>query len=316
MSSNTLRAKGIIDARRESAELEAEKKRIELEAISPELCDVNAKTARTGLDALKVISLGQGNKDFVDALARQNSELQAKRGEILRELGLSEDALAPHYTCPICEDRGTVDGHYCECFKALVKQLQFDNLCGCAPAKASTFENFDLGFYSGEALTRMTQIYEYCKSWAADFDRDTNSILMCGQTGLGKTHLSLAIANVVVGKGYNVIYSSASNLLSKLEKEKFGRYQGDESPEEMALSCDLLILDDLGTEYTRDFERAAIYNIVNTRLLSALPTIINTNLLYDEIAEKYDKRVYSRLIGNYQPLEFLGEDVRQKMNKI
>ncbi|MDO5448108.1 MAG: ATP-binding protein [Clostridia bacterium] len=316
MASNIERAKGIINTRRENAELEAEKKRLELETVSPELCEVNAKIARTGLDALKVITMGQGSKDFVDALAKQNFELQAKRGEILRSLGLSEDALAPHYTCSVCEDKGVVDGHYCDCLKALVRQLQFDNLCSCAPAKASTFENFDLGYYSGEALARMTQIYNYCKSWAADFDKDTNSILMCGQTGLGKTHLSLAIANVVVGKGYNVIYSSASNLLSQLEKEKFGRYTGEDSPEELALSCDLLILDDLGTEYTRDFERAAIYNIVNTRLLSALPTIINTNLLYDEIAEKYDKRVYSRLIGNYQPLEFLGEDVRQKMNKI
>ena len=314
MASNIERAKRIIDARRESAEREAEQKRIELEAISPELCEVNAKIARAGLDALKVLSMGQGGKEFVDSLARQSLELQAKRGEILRGLGLSEDALAPHYTCPACEDKGVADGHYCDCLKALVKQLQFDNLCGCAPAKDSTFENFDLGYYDGEALTRMTQIYNYCKSWASDFGKGSNSILMCGQTGLGKTHLSLAIANVVVSMGYNVIYSSAGNLLSKLEKEKFGRYSGEESPEEMALTCDLLILDDLGTEYTREFERAAIYNIVNTRLLSGLPTIINTNLLYDEIAEKYDKRVYSRLIGSYQPLEFLGEDVRQKKN--
>ena len=314
MSSNIERAKRIIDARRESAEREAEQKRIELEAVSPELFEVNAKIARSGLDALKVLSMGQGGKEFIDNLARQNLELQAKRGEVLRGLGLSEDALAPHYTCPVCEDKGVVDGHYCDCLKALVKQLQFDNLCGCAPAKDSTFENFDLGYYDGEALTRMTQIYNYCKSWASDFGKGSNSILMCGQTGLGKTHLSLAIANVVVAMGYNVIYSSAGNLLSKLEKEKFGRYLGEESPEEMALTCDLLILDDLGTEYTREFERAAIYNIVNTRLLSGLPTIINTNLLYDEIAEKYDKRVYSRLIGSYQPLEFLGEDVRQKKN--
>ena len=314
MASNVERAMKIINARRENAEREAEKKRFELEAVSPELREVNSKITRAGLDAIKVLGMGQGGKEYIDNLARRNRELQERREAILRGVGLPADALAPHYTCPICEDNGTVKGRYCECLKALVKQLQYDNLCGCAPAKESTFENFDLGYYDGEALTRMTQIYNYCKSWASDFGRDSNSILMCGQTGLGKTHLSLAIANVVVAMGYNVIYSSAGNLLSKLEKEKFGRYTGEESPEEMVLSCDLLVLDDLGTEYTREFERAAIYNIVNTRLLSGLPTIINTNLLYDEIAEKYDKRVYSRLIGNYQPLEFLGEDVRQKKN--
>jgi len=157
----------------------------------------------------------------------------------------------------------------------------------------------------------MSQIYNYCKNWAEDFSKDSPSILMYGNTGLGKTHLSLAIANVVVEKGYNVIYSSAGNLFSKLEKEKFGKINFDESPEEQVLTVDLLILDDLGSEFSTQFTIATVYNIINTRILSGLPTIINTNLLYDEIGDKYNPRVYSRLIGDYQMLEFIGADIRQ-----
>lgn len=308
MPSNLERAKAVIDTRRENAEALAEQKRFELETVSPELKEVNYKISRAGLDALRAIN---GGSVSIEELAKKNLELQAKRAEILKGLGLPEDTLDIHYTCPVCEDTGIKDGHYCECLKALVKQFQFENLNSCAPAKGSTFQNFSLDYYQGEARTRMEQIYNYCKSWAADFDRNSNSILMYGQTGLGKTHLSLSIANEVVAKGYNVIYASSGNLFNKLEKESFGRLKTDESPEEAVLNCDLLILDDLGSEFTKPYVVAELYNIINTRLLSGLPTIISTNLLYDEIGDKYNPRVYSRLIGDYQMLEFLGSDIRQ-----
>ncbi|MBQ0135634.1 MAG: ATP-binding protein [Oscillospiraceae bacterium] len=311
MPTNLERAKLVIDSRRENAELSAEKRRLELETVSPELKEINQKISRAGLDALKAIGAGADSANLIQNLAKQNLALQAKRTEILASLGLPADALDVHYTCPICEDMGVKDGYYCECLKALVKQFQFENLCSCAPAKGSTFANFSLDYYKGEARERMEQIYNYCKSWAADFDRNSNSILMYGQTGLGKTHLSLAIANEVVAKGYNVIYASSGNLFNKLEKESFGRLKTDESPEEAVLTCDLLILDDLGSEFTKPYVVAELYNIINSRLLSGLPTIISTNLLYDEIGDKYNPRVYSRLIGDYQMLEFLGSDIRQ-----
>ena len=304
-------AKRIIDGRQKAAEFAAEQVRIELESVSPELRELNQKIARTGLDAVKAIGMGQNAEEFIRKLSEDNLKFQAERVEILKGLGLGADALDVHYTCSICNDTGIKDGHYCECFKALVKQSQLENLSSCAPAKNSTFENFRLDYYDESAKDRMTQIYNYCKSWAEDFDKNSNSILMYGKTGLGKTHLSLAIANVVVSKGYNVIYSSACNLFNQLEKEKFGRLKSDESPEEMILSCDLLILDDLGSEFATAYTISEVYNIINTRILAGLPTIISTNLLYDEIGDKYNPRVYSRLIGDYQMLEFLGSDVRQ-----
>ena len=319
MPSNLERAKKIIDDRRAQAEREAEQKRMDLEAVSPELKAVNRAIASAGLKAIKAIGMGENAQEYINNLAKENLQNQKRRTEILAGLGLPEDALDIHYTCKKCEDTGSYNGHYCDCVKALTKQLQFENLCSCAPAKTSTFSNFSLDYYKGivdtatgtNAYERMSQILNYCRSYAADFGKGSPSILMYGQTGLGKTHLSLAIANEVVAKGYNVIYTSAGNLFSKLEKERFGRLKTDESPEDAVLSCDLLILDDLGSEFITSFTVSEVYNIINSRILAGLPTIINTNLLYDEIADKYNPRVYSRILGDYTPLEFIGCDVRQ-----
>lgn len=314
MAANLERAKKVIDQRRDAAERAAEQKRRELEAVSPELKELNLKISRAGIDALRAVTSGRTDTAYLEQLSEQSRADREKRVEILKGLGLPADALEVHYTCPNCEDTGVKDGYYCDCLKALVRQFQYESLCSCAPAKDCTFETFDLNYYDADSRGHMTQVYEYCKAWADDFDRTSNSILMYGQTGLGKTHLSLAISNVVVGKGFNVIYTSAGNLFNKLEKESFGRLAADESPSDAVLSCDLLVLDDLGSEFTKPFVVSAFYNIVNSRILSGLPTIISTNLMYDEIADRYNPRVYSRLIGDYQMLEFLGSDIRQIKN--
>ena len=319
MVNNLEKAKLIVDRRRSAAEETAERRRRELEEVSPELKAVNAEIASAGLRAIKAIGMGQNAEEYITRLASENLELQKKRAEILKSLGLPENVLDIQYTCPKCEDTGSFEGHYCTCIKSLVAQMQRDNLNTCAPAKSSTFDTFSLDYYKGivlpetgeSAYDRMSQILAFCKGWADDFDRQSQSILMFGNTGLGKTHLSLAIANVVVSKGYNVIYTTAGTLFSQLEKERFGRLKADESPEEAVLSCDLLILDDLGSEFITQFTVSEVYNIINSRMLSGKPTIINTNLKYDELADKYNPRVYSRIIGDYVPLEFIGNDVRQ-----
>ena len=305
------RAMKVIESRKAAAERAAEERRRELETVSPELKELNRRISRTGLEALKAVTAGDNSAALIEKLSKESAENIEKRAAVLVSLGLPADTLDVHYTCPVCEDTGRKDGHYCECLKALVRQFQHDSLCSCTPAKECTFENFRLDYYDASVRDHMSQVLDYCKAWAADFDRTSNSILMYGQTGLGKTHLSLAVANVVLEKGNNVIYTSAGNLFSKIEKESFGRLSADEAPMDTAISCDLLILDDLGSEFTKPFVVSAFYNIVNSRLLAGLPTIISTNLMYDEIADRYDPRVYSRIIGNYQMLEFTGRDIRQ-----
>ena len=134
---------------------------------------------------------------------------------------------------------------------------------------------------------------------------------MQGSTGLGKTHLSLAIARAAIDKGFGVIYGSVQNLMAKLEQDRFGRGNEGESAKAM-LECDLLILDDLGTEFTTQFVTASMYNLVNSRLLAAKPTIISTNLSMKDLNDKYTERFTSRIIGGYDRLVFLGRDIRQQ----
>jgi DNA replication protein DnaC len=154
-------------------------------------------------------------------------------------------------------------------------------------------------------------VLEYCKNYAEDFGTDSESLYLHGATGLGKTHISLAIANTVAEKGYSVIYDTAQNILSSLEREKFGHNNNGEREKEI-LECDLLIIDDLGSEFSTQFTVAAIYNIINTRLLSSKPTIISTNLSIDELTDRYTPRVTSRIVGCYTIKQFKGSDIRQQ----
>ena len=136
-------------------------------------------------------------------------------------------------------------------------------------------------------------------------------LLFFGETGLGKTHLSLSIAGEVINAGYSVIYNSAQNIFNELQKERFGKGDADGRFEPMVLECDLLVIDDLGAEFSTQFTNAALYNIINTRINSGLPTIISTNLNIKDLEERYTRRVSSRLIGEYAVVNFIGEDVRQ-----
>ena len=155
----------------------------------------------------------------------------------------------------------------------------------------------------------MESVLNYCKEYAADFSRRSPSLLLYGKTGLGKTHLSLAIAGKAVEEGYGVIYSSAQNLFNKLEKDKFGK--ADTNTEETILDCDLLIIDDLGAEFTTQFTVSALYNIVNSRELEGKPTIISTNLMPEQLTKAYGERIASRILSNYVMLYFDGSDIRQ-----
>ena len=156
----------------------------------------------------------------------------------------------------------------------------------------------------------MSRILAFCKRYAEQFDLHAPSLLLSGNTGLGKTHLSLAIASEVMQKGYGVLYDSVINLLRRVEREHFGKAEDNADTLELLLSCELLILDDLGAEFDSSFYVSTVYNIINTRLNCGLPTIISTNLTHEQVQRRYEDRIVSRLFATYTGLHFVGTDVR------
>ena len=177
------------------------------------------------------------------------------------------------------------------------------------------FSTFDLRYYPAEmdpALRtspreQMGKVLDFCKHYAAAFTTESRGLFFSGPTGLGKTHLSLAIAREVIGKGYGAAYGSAQNFLMAIEEERFGRERSRQTLDQL-LEADLLVLDDLGTEFTSAFTLSTVYNLLNTR---KKPTIISSNLTVKELQEKYSQRVVSRLFSQFTYLRFVGKDIRQ-----
>lgn len=288
----------------------------------PEAAEIEKQLSATAIKAARAVISGANSKDELLKLRQTTKNLRERLTQILKSVNLPENYLELNYRCKKCSDEGYVDGIMCDCMKKMMKKEVYNELNKMSPLELSSFENFSLDFYSdtpqpNSELTpkkRMAKILEFCKKYASQFKKNSPSLLMTGSTGLGKTHLSLAIAKEVIEKGFGVIYGSAQNIISKVEKEKFRGYQNSsDETERHYIDCDLLIIDDLGTEYLTSFSSAAIYNIVNSRIMMNKPTIISTNLSMKELEKNYSQRMVSRIIGNNIRLEFLGSDIRQKI---
>ncbi len=314
-----IKAKEILAQRKATAEKEAEIRHSAAVAACPEILTVEREMASHGADVVKAVGMGANLDEYILSLAKANLKAQQRRKELLKEAGFPEDYLDVKYTCEICKDTGFNKEFYCQCYRKLIRDVARQELGASSPLKRCTFESFRLDNY-GDVVDsvigvsqreHMKNIFEYCKDYAENFTTGAQGIFMYGKTGLGKTHLSLAIANVVIDKGYDVYYGSIQSIMDKLEAEHFGRLPREDSIKEDILNCDLLIIDDLGTEFSTQYTNAEFYNIINSRMLSSLPTIISTNLDMNAIAERYSQRVASRIMGNSTAAYFCGKDIRQ-----
>lgn len=310
------RAQAIMSMRRQSALAENNRRIEEVNAKLPQIKEINDTIFRSGQELVKLISSGQHPdiKKKIAQLRDDNLEAQQLTRSILSQNGYPSDYLDLHYHCDACSDTGYLRDTFCDCFKKLCGKLSADKLNKTANLSLSSFDTFDLKYYSGDDLNTMKCILDRSKKYAAEFSLSSRSLFLFGKTGLGKTHISLAIANEVLKKGYSVIYDSAINILRSIEREHFSRERSSEMID-LVLNTELLILDDLGTEYESQFYKATIYNIINTRLNSGKPSIISTNLDFAGISERYNERVVSRIISAYDCFEFKGEDVRLQMMK-
>ncbi len=314
------KALDIINTKRISSQIGYNKKLLEVYEKIPEICEMKKALSTTSIKISKLLFKGQKTdvffKNKLNQIKRNNLDIQSSIKEILVANNYPENYLQLNYNCNICSDTGYISGSMCECFKHLIKKIKSKELINSSNTIISSFQTFDLSFYPEEFRTKMQEIYSYCIKYSNTFKINSNNIFMMGNTGLGKTHLSFAIANNVINSGFNVIYGSAQDLFRSVEAEHFGKVSSLNSTLDTIIYCDLLIIDDVGTEFESNFYSSLLYNIINSRINLLKPIIINSNLNQDDIFLRYSDRVVSRLIS-FDILKFYGNDIRliKKQNK-
>lgn len=274
--------------------------------------------------ALAAQSIFASGEDVVSAMAQvrqANQALQEERKTLIQthfEEGYLDDA-------PICEKcggNGYVGSNMCECLAELCRQEQKKELTLLSGGKEN-FSQFRLDLYSNTPDAKlgisprqvMEKTLRTCRAYAAEFGEKTENLLFSGNTGLGKTFLSACIARTVADRGYSVVYETASRMFSQMERARFSGDEDARRETEKYTQCDLMIIDDLGTEMGGQFTTAALYSVINDRLLQKKATIISTNLNTKDIEERYSAQIASRLLGSFQRVAFLGEDIRRLKNR-
>ncbi len=303
-------ASKIIFERRAQSLRKNEDNRAKLFLRYPKLKELDNQIAKQGIAAVTLAVSRNLDESSYANFSKNTDKLNADIAKFLDENNLPKDALSDKFECAKCEDTGFDGKNLCVCLKSEMKKLQVATVNKISPLTLSTFDNFSLDFYSGDSSEVMAKNLNYCKKYVDNFINSDENLLFIGNTGLGKTHLSLAIANSLIEKGKNVIYTSWLNILTILERERFQGTDNDEYTIDSLIECELLILDDLGAEFTTQFSVATLYNILNSRINYRKPTIINTNLIFKELGARYSDRIVSRIAGNFTTLRFSGNDIR------
>lgn len=312
------------DARRQRGSALAAR-RAEVEERVPRVAEIDARLRRTLLDVARATFRGGDPTEEINALRDENLALQAERERLLAAAGYPADVLEDKPACPKCGDRGWVGTNMCDCLKILCAQEQIKELSKLLDLGEQSFQNFRLDYYSTEMdpamgispRENMTRVLEICRNYAQKFGKFYfDNLFLFGKPGLGKTFLSACIARVVSENGFSVVYDTAGNVFSAFEERKFSR-DDEEAREETNryLNCDLLILDDLGSELTTALTQATLYTLINTRLVAGRRTVISSNLSMEEVHRRYSPQIASRLTGEFRTLPFVGEDIRLKRNR-
>ena len=325
-------SKSVIDAvaedyaRKEaSSERSRDARLSEVYAVCPLLRAIDEELQGVSLEILSAISLGKDAcQEKIAQIRERNMSLQKKRAELLVENGFSADYTDFKYECDKCRDTGYVNGFLCSCYRNALRIKSYEHSGIGSLLEKQSFESFSLDYYTGADKELMRANFDDLISFADNFSTDKRSFLLFGGTGLGKTHLSTAVAKRLLDNGYDVIYETAQNIFYDFEKDRVelsrSRFDYNATPTELLadkyLECELLIIDDLGTEMISAFTISCLYNIINTRLNKGLPIIASTNLTGQEIRKIYNDRITSRLLGEFCVKQFSGTDVRrQKLKK-
>lgn len=284
-----------------------------LKKIDEQIASVSITSARKRLN---------GDTNAITELKKQLSELRMKKATLLKHMGLSMEYLNEVYTCADCKDTGYIDGKKCHCFTQQIIDLIYDQSNIKNILARENFSNFSYAYYSKELINPKSGLsslesaklaVKKCKEFIDsidNFDQKPNNLLLYGDTGVGKTFLSNCVAKELLEKGKSVIYFTAFQLFDILSKGVFQKEEESIALHRNIYDCDLLIIDDLGTEVSNNFTSSQLFLCVNERLLRQKSTIISTNLSMEQLGERYSKRTVSRISDSYNLLKLFGKDIR------
>lgn len=287
-----------------------------LKEIDDTIATLSVASARKMLD---------GDTNALSELKNKLSELRAQKASLIKGLGVEPDYFQPVYTCPDCKDTGFINGNKCHCFKQEIINVVYSQSNIREILSRENFSNFTYDYYSPEDIHPVTKLSALetakravaeCKHFIEDFDNKPKNLFLYGDTGVGKTFLSNCVAKELLEQGKSVIYFTAFQLFDILSKGVFERDADAVAAHQNIFDCDLLIIDDLGTEFANSFTTSQLFLCVNERILRQKSTIISTNLGMNEMAEIYSERTMSRISSNYSTIKLFGDDIRIKKRRI
>ncbi len=287
----------------------------------PRIHEIDNNIATVSVKRAK--ELLNGNESAIFRLRHELEDLAEEKQLLLLRHGLPKNYLDIQYDCPDCQDTGYCNGIKCHCLKQASIDLLYAQSNLREILKTENFQNFSLEYYDNieinpitgkTQMINMTEIHDICCSFVAHFDSEFENLFFYGDTGIGKTFLSNCIAKELLDRSFSVIYLSAIELFDLFSRMTFSEETQEQSNEllQFIIECDLLIIDDLGTELTNTFTNSKLFYCLNTRYLHRKSTIISTNLALDRLTDIYSERIFSRISSNYILLKFFGTDIRIK----
>ncbi|MFQ7597664.1 ATP-binding protein [Clostridium sp.] len=296
------------------------KRREEIKNKYPEILELDTTIQKLCLNLSMAALRGITDQNELNNIKEEITDLRAKKYEMLVSHGYNPDYLNLHYNCPKCKDTGFIGIEKCSCFKSKLIKLYYKDSDLEEAVKTNNFKNFNINLYPNHKLNderytprkNIEDILEYITGeYLPNFKNSNTNLLFYGNSGTGKTFLSWCIAKELLDKGFLVVYKTSDDLLRALKDIKFNN---DTDLENLLINCDLLIIDDLGSEQITDFSSTELFTLINKKILKNKKMLISTNLSLPLISKRYSERISSRIIGEFKLFKFFAEDIRIQLN--
>jgi DNA replication protein DnaC len=295
-------------------------RRKEIEEKLPQVLDLERQIGKLSVEvSMSAFKDIKNRTEHLQKLKERITDIRMQKSELLFSHDYPINYLELNYKCENCHDTGFIGVEKCSCYKHNLVRIYYKNSDLNDLIRDNNFDNFNMEYYSSRKAgsepesprKNMEKIFTRCMNLIRTFDSTNENLLFFGNSGTGKTFLSNCIAKELLDKGYLVVYRTAESLIQNL---KHIRFDGDTLLEDLIINCDLLIIDDLGTEQISDFSKTELFNLLNKKILKNKKMIVSTNCTLEEILQIYSERISSRLLGNFGLYKFFGDDIRIKKN--